>query len=838
MRCSNSTLSTMTWSVATLGVALLSSTSLAQDECTTAVNVTPGTPAPFNTTTATSSAEPVSDAQCAATFLAWGTTNQDVWFKYTATQSGILTFSTCQSGSFDTSMVLYKGASCATMTQIACNGDGTGESGCQQYYSRIADISCAPGEIFYIRIGGYEGETGTGSLTATFVPVSSGCAGATGSCGLPHGGLGCSDPVCCAAVCALNPLCCEVAWDASCVQGAVDACGLFFYNCVPSGPANNCATNATLVNGDASLPFNTTGATTDGPLHTGSQCNSGNDLWPKDVWWRFLAPANGSATVTTCGTVNFDNKMAIYDCGTSWATYDFNTLPESRIGCIDDGASGTCFLTDGTTPYAAEISFNVQAGRWYLVRMASYNESENLAGTISFNLPDPCQLDAPTQAEAEACGSSTNNGCNAGGATEPILLGNTVSGTFWADNNSRDTDFYRLSVATGTTVTAQVKSASFARVIIFGGNITTADCAGVQVLATAAGSCPATATACLNAGEYYIFVGPANADGSAAFSGTPCGSGVFNAYSLKVTGTPATCPVTAATTCADPGPDTVVVGAQMNTITGGLVACAVNPAFPNCGTGGTTRNRYARVVPAAQVIDEVSCINFGVFAVRRQANATNTACANFASDLPLPVKIGVYRDQNGGAPTNAFAADGSCPDGNCDMVLIQEYDALVPGGAYKAVLNLAEPLCLSDVPAGQNLVIVMDCPDLYTGTQSIPGASGYGIRPGTEVAVTGANDTYCRLSCADTAAAYVLTSSVGASFVQNWALELNGAATGCSGGGNDCPADLNGDNVVNGFDLSAVLAGWGTPAGDTNGDGTTNGIDITTILSAWNTNCP
>ena len=108
MRCSNSTLSTMTWSVATLGVALLSSTSLAQDECTTAVTVTPGTPAPFNTTTATSSADPVSDDQCAATFLAWGTTNPDVWFKYTATQSGILTFSTCQSGSFDTSKRSWK----------------------------------------------------------------------------------------------------------------------------------------------------------------------------------------------------------------------------------------------------------------------------------------------------------------------------------------------------------------------------------------------------------------------------------------------------------------------------------------------------------------------------------------------------------------------------------------------------------------------------------------------------------------------------------------------------------------------------------------------------------
>lgn len=49
------------------------------------------------------------------------------------------------------------------------------------------------------------------------------------------------------------------------------------------------------------------------------------------------------------------------------------------------------------------------------------------------------------------------------------------------------------------------------------------------------------------------------------------------------------------------------------------------------------------------------------------------------------------------------------------------------------------------------------------------------------------------------------------------------------------PADLNGDGAVNGVDLTALLAAWGSSGGsaDLNGDGTVNGIDLTVLLAAW-----
>lgn len=46
-------------------------------------------------------------------------------------------------------------------------------------------------------------------------------------------------------------------------------------------------------------------------------------------------------------------------------------------------------------------------------------------------------------------------------------------------------------------------------------------------------------------------------------------------------------------------------------------------------------------------------------------------------------------------------------------------------------------------------------------------------------------------------------------------------------------ADLNGDGVVDGGDLGALLAAWGTPDGDLNGDGTTDGADLGIVLSEW-----
>jgi hypothetical protein len=52
-----------------------------------------------------------------------------------------------------------------------------------------------------------------------------------------------------------------------------------------------------------------------------------------------------------------------------------------------------------------------------------------------------------------------------------------------------------------------------------------------------------------------------------------------------------------------------------------------------------------------------------------------------------------------------------------------------------------------------------------------------------------------------------------------------------------CPADLNGDLIVGGLDLTILLGAWGTGGADINGDGNTGGTDLTIMLGAWG-NCP
>jgi len=60
-------------------------------------------------------------------------------------------------------------------------------------------------------------------------------------------------------------------------------------------------------------------------------------------------------------------------------------------------------------------------------------------------------------------------------------------------------------------------------------------------------------------------------------------------------------------------------------------------------------------------------------------------------------------------------------------------------------------------------------------------------------------------------------------------------------GSTPCPADLNGDGVVNGADLAALLGAWGPCVGscpaDLTGDGAVGGDDLGVMLGAWG-NCP
>jgi hypothetical protein len=50
-----------------------------------------------------------------------------------------------------------------------------------------------------------------------------------------------------------------------------------------------------------------------------------------------------------------------------------------------------------------------------------------------------------------------------------------------------------------------------------------------------------------------------------------------------------------------------------------------------------------------------------------------------------------------------------------------------------------------------------------------------------------------------------------------------------------CVADVDGNGTVDGGDLAAVLAGWGSASPDLDGDGVVGGSDLAVVLAAWGT---
>lgn len=799
---------------ALLAAASATSVALGQvsnDECATATVVTPGIPAPFNTTTATGSANAAPNAaQCPGTFLDWGAaaTNRDVWFSFTPAEPGLVDFSTCFITGFDTSMVVYTGT-CGALTQLACNGDSPNAGGCQAFYSEITGLSVTAGATYYIRIGGWNGaEFGVGQLTTTFTPSAAACASAKGGCATVHATPGCADPNCCTAVCAANPICCEIGWDQSCVDAAVPTCGIFIHTCTApnAAVANDCATNATVVSADSTLSFNLTGCNTDGPEHSTATCSSGNTVFLNDVWYRAKALANGTLRVFTCNQVTFDSKLAIYDMGLNAATFDYNTLPTALVACNDDGA-GSCLVAGTTSPYASDLSINAVVNHWYLIRVATFDFPGAGPDQVTIDLPEPCALPPFTGTEAEPCGSATNEGCNAGGQAEAITLGSTVKGSLWAVADpttgavTRDTDFYRLVLTQDTALTVEVFAAAFVQSFILAGDPTVAACGGMDIVGLGSGNCPHTATACLPAGTYHLLV-------RANMTGIPCGSGTLNEYRMKVTGTAPAQPCPSfGDTC------TYTLTGTQSQNNGVTITNYALPCLLFCGSAGTTFNVAADLARSFGGLTSggIGCVTVGYANMDEQLDGTL-----IPSTLPTSgVRLALYRDLDGGAPTAV----------GVDLIEIAGKNFAVPGGVGTITWNLDTPLNLTGNT--NNIVVMMSVPESVGqctfATNGIVGGVGnnqgatapWYLRNRDAFNICAPNNTF--------------TAQAPGS---EWIVQLGMVSVAPP-----CPTDFNGDGATGSADLSILLSAWGTSSTDLNGDGLVGSADLSILLSSWGP-CP
>ena len=122
---------------------------IANDDCASAETITAGSTA-FSTVGATNSG------------VSWpcaGGGGPDAWYAYTATSAADVTIDTCGSG-YDTALQVFVG-SCGALSQVACNDDACG------LQSQIDLTGLSAGTTILIQVGGYSGNTGSGTLTVT-----------------------------------------------------------------------------------------------------------------------------------------------------------------------------------------------------------------------------------------------------------------------------------------------------------------------------------------------------------------------------------------------------------------------------------------------------------------------------------------------------------------------------------------------------------------------------------------------------------------------------------------------------------------------------------------------
>jgi hypothetical protein len=104
-----------------------------------------------------------------------GTPNQDVWFTWNATGTGLATVSLCTPAANDTVIAIYNGVGCPIAgTAIECDDDScfTG------FDESVGQFNATSGQNYTIRIGGFGGFTGSGSFTVSVSgpPVNDDCS--------------------------------------------------------------------------------------------------------------------------------------------------------------------------------------------------------------------------------------------------------------------------------------------------------------------------------------------------------------------------------------------------------------------------------------------------------------------------------------------------------------------------------------------------------------------------------------------------------------------------------------------------------------------------------------
>ncbi len=98
-----------------------------------------------------------------------GSNNNDIWYLYTASCSGVATFSTCNQADFDTDLILMVDDNCGAQVALAINDDVGGCLG----NTSILSAPVTAGTTYLLSVGGFgAGDAGSGTLTVSCAPAT------------------------------------------------------------------------------------------------------------------------------------------------------------------------------------------------------------------------------------------------------------------------------------------------------------------------------------------------------------------------------------------------------------------------------------------------------------------------------------------------------------------------------------------------------------------------------------------------------------------------------------------------------------------------------------------
>ncbi|MEK6676289.1 MAG: IPTL-CTERM sorting domain-containing protein [Planctomycetota bacterium] len=340
------------------------------DDCGTALPIAIGGTATGSTVVANSDTAPSCNG--------FSVTAPGVW--YTVVGDGTtLTASLCNPGTnYDTKLHVY----CPDCGTLGCAGGDDDACGFPPGFSAVTWCS-ALGTTYQILVSGFGGSTGDFELTVSsdLTPCSTPpsctgvCGPGQGDCCAAHANAGCEDPTCCAAVCAIDPFCCDTQWDSICAGEAESLCPA----CAPPPCDVICDPSKTLENEpDCGLPADTVngGCNSIPPVFSSiacgeSYCSTGAfDGASRDTDWYKVVLAT-ETSLTWCASAEFDLLIGIVN----------------NFG-IDDCAGVTSFLTFATAGPCVNtcVTACLAPGTWYLFVAPDFTDIETCGAEYNATL--------------------------------------------------------------------------------------------------------------------------------------------------------------------------------------------------------------------------------------------------------------------------------------------------------------------------------------------------------------------------------------------------------------------------------------------------------------------